>query len=245
LNFVLTLLRDYGLNDFYLELSTKDPQKYVGDDALWEEATSTLSEVAEASGLTLVPDPGGAAFYGPKISVQAKDAIGRTWQMSTIQLDFNLPERFELEYTGADGLRHRPVMIHRALFGSIERFFGVLTEHYAGAFPLWLAPIQAVGIAVANEYEEYLSEVLNQMSARGLRVELDASDERMQKKIRNAAAQKIPVQIIAGEEDRAAGAVSFRFRDGSQRNSIPISEAIELLVTAQHDHRQVMTAEDL
>jgi threonyl-tRNA synthetase len=233
------------LNDFYLELSTKDPQKYVGDDALWEEATSTLSDVAEASGLTLVPDPGGAAFYGPKISVQAKDAIGRTWQMSTIQLDFNLPERFELEYTGADGLRHRPVMIHRALFGSIERFFGVLTEHYAGAFPLWLAPIQAVGIAVAYEYEEYLSEVLNQMSARGLRVELDASDERMQKKIRNAAAQKIPVQIIAGEEDRAAGAVSFRFRDGSQRNSIPISEAIEMLVTAQHDHRQVMTAEDL
>jgi threonyl-tRNA synthetase len=245
LNFVLTLLRDYGLNDFYLELSTKDPQKYVGDDALWEEATSTLSDVAEASGLTLVPDPGGAAFYGPKISVQAKDAIGRTWQMSTIQLDFNLPERFELEYTGADGLRHRPVMIHRALFGSIERFFGVLTEHYAGAFPLWLAPIQAVGIAVASEYEEYLSEVLTQMSARGLRVELDASDERMQKKIRNAAAQKIPVQIIAGEEDRVAGAVSFRFRDGSQRNSIPISEAIEMLVTAQHDHRQVMTAEDL
>jgi threonyl-tRNA synthetase len=245
LNFVLTLLRDYGLNDFYLELSTKDPQKYVGDDALWEEATTTLSEVAEASGLTLVPDPGGAAFYGPKISVQAKDAIGRTWQMSTIQLDFNLPERFELDYTGADGQRHRPVMIHRALFGSIERFFGVLTEHYAGAFPLWLAPVQAVGIAVASEYEDYLNDVLQQMTARGLRVELDASDERMQKKIRNAAAQKIPVQIIAGEEDRAAGAVSFRFRDGSQRNSIPVSEAIELLVKAQQDHRQVMSAEDL
>jgi threonyl-tRNA synthetase len=245
LNFVLSLLRDYGLDDFYLELSTKDPKKYVGDDAIWDEATKTLRQVAEDSGLTLVPDPGGAAFYGPKISVQARDAIGRTWQMSTIQLDFNLPERFDLEYTGSDGNRHRPVMIHRALFGSIERFFGVLTEHYAGAFPLWLAPVQAIGIAVAQEYEEYLSEVLGLLSAQGLRVQLDASDDRMQKKIRNAAAQKIPVQIIAGEEDRANGAVSFRFRDGSQRNGIPVSEAVELLVGAVRDHRQVLTAEDL
>ncbi|AXE54578.1 Threonine--tRNA ligase [Aurantimicrobium sp. MWH-Uga1] len=245
LNFVLSLLRDYGLDDFYLELSTKDPKKYVGDDAIWDEATETLRQVAEDSGLTLVPDPGGAAFYGPKISVQARDAIGRTWQMSTIQLDFNLPERFDLEYTGSDGNRHRPVMIHRALFGSIERFFGVLTEHYAGAFPLWLAPVQAVGIAVAEEYEEYLSSVLGQLKAEGLRVQLDASDDRMQKKIRNAAAQKIPVQIIAGEEDRANGAVSFRFRDGSQRNGIPVAEAIDLLVTAVRDHRQVMSAEDL
>ena len=245
LNFVLSLLRDYGLDDFYLELSTKDPKKYVGDDAIWDEATETLRQVAEDSGLTLVPDPGGAAFYGPKISVQARDAIGRTWQMSTIQLDFNLPERFDLEYTGSDGNRHRPVMIHRALFGSIERFFGVLTEHYAGAFPLWLAPVQAIGIAVAEEYEEYLSGVLDQLKAEGLRVQLDASDDRMQKKIRNASAQKIPVQIIAGEEDRNNGAVSFRFRDGSQRNGIPVSEAIALLVGAAKDHRQVLTAEDL
>lgn len=245
LNFVLSLLRDYGLDDFYLELSTKDPKKYVGDDAIWEEATETLRQVAEDSGLTLVPDPGGAAFYGPKISVQARDAIGRTWQMSTIQLDFNLPERFDLEYTGSDGNRHRPVMIHRALFGSIERFFGVLTEHYAGAFPLWLAPVQAVGIAVAEEYEEYLSGVLDQLKAEGLRVQLDASDDRMQKKIRNAAAQKIPVQIIAGEEDRANGAVSFRFRDGSQRNGIPVAQAVDLLVAAVRDHRQVMSSEDL
>ncbi|WP_280798139.1 threonine--tRNA ligase [Aurantimicrobium minutum] len=245
LNFVLSLLRDYGLDDFYLELSTKDPKKYVGDDAIWDEATETLRQVAEDSGLTLVPDPGGAAFYGPKISVQARDAIGRTWQMSTIQLDFNLPERFDLEYTGSDGNRHRPVMIHRALFGSIERFFGVLTEHYAGAFPMWLAPIQAIGIAVAEEYEEYLSGVLDLLTAEGLRVQLDASDDRMQKKIRNAAAQKVPVQIIAGEEDRANGAVSFRFRDGSQRNGIPVAEAVSLLITAVKDHRQILSSEDL
>ena len=245
LNFVLSLLRDYGLDDFYLELSTKDPKKYVGDDAIWDEATETLRQVAEDSGLTLVPDPGGAAFYGPKISVQARDAIGRTWQMSTIQLDFNLPERFDLEYTGSDGNRHRPVMIHRALFGSIERFFGVLTEHYAGAFPMWLAPVQAIGIAVAEEYEEYLSGVLDLLKAEGLRVQLDASDDRMQKKIRNAAAQKIPVQIIAGEEDRANGAVSFRFRDGSQRNGIPVAEAVALLVAAVKDHRQILSSEDL
>ena len=245
LNFVLSLLRDYGLDDFYLELSTKDPKKYVGDDAIWDEATETLRQVAEDSGLTLVPDPGGAAFYGPKISVQARDAIGRTWQMSTIQLDFNLPERFDLEYTGSDGNRHRPVMIHRALFGSIERFFGVLTEHYAGAFPMWLAPVQAIGIAVAEEYEEYLSGVLDLLTAEGLRVQLDASDDRMQKKIRNAAAQKVPVQIIAGEEDRANGAVSFRFRDGSQRNGIPVAEAVSLLVTAVKDHRQILSSEDL
>lgn len=245
LTFVISLLRDYGLDDFYLELSTKDPKKYVGDDAVWEEATETLRSVAEESGLSLVPDPGGAAFYGPKISVQAKDAIGRTWQMSTIQLDFNLPERFDLEYTGSDGARHRPVMIHRALFGSIERFFGVLTEHYAGAFPLWLAPVQVVGIAVAAEYEDYLADVLGQLKAVGIRTELDSSDDRMQKKIRNAASAKIPLQLIVGEEDRNNGAVSFRFRDGSQRNGVPIAEAIALVTAAAADHRQVMGSDDL
>lgn len=245
LSFVINLLRDYGLDDFYLELSTKDPKKYVGDDAIWEEATETLRQVAEDSGLTLVPDPGGAAFYGPKISVQARDAIGRTWQMSTIQLDFNLPERFDLEYTGPDGNRHRPVMIHRALFGSIERFFGVLTEHYAGAFPLWLAPVQVTGIAVAQEYEEYLADVLSQLRAQGIRCELDSSDDRMQKKIRNATAQKVPLQLIVGEDDRAKWAVSFRFRDGTQRNGVPLAEALELVTRANADHRQILSAADL
>ena len=245
LSFVLDLLRDYGLDDFYLELSTKDPEKYVGDDAIWDEATSTLQAVAEESGLTLVPDPGGAAFYGPKISVQARDAIGRTWQMSTIQLDFNLPERFDLDYTGSDGAKHRPVMIHRALFGSIERFFGVLTEHYAGAFPLWLSPVQAIGIPVAEEYAPYLDDVMAQMRAVGIRASMDASDDRMQKKIRNATADKSPVQVIGGEEDRAKGAVSFRFRDGSQRNGIPVAEAIQLIRTSIDAHRQVNGADDL
>lgn len=245
LSFVINLLRDYGLDDFYLELSTKDPNKYVGDDVIWDEATETLKQVAEDSGLTLVPDPGGAAFYGPKISVQARDAIGRTWQMSTIQLDFNLPERFDLEYTGSDGNRHRPVMIHRALFGSIERFFGVLTEHYAGAFPLWLSPVQVLGIAVAQDYEDYLSEVLSEFRRRGIRCELDASDDRMQKKIRNATADKIPLLLIVGDEDRTRGAVSFRFRDGTQRNGVPLAEAIELVVQANADHRQIVTANDL
>ena len=245
LSFVLDLLRDYGLDDFYLELSTKDPEKYVGDDTIWEEATSTLQSVAEESGLTLVPDPGGAAFYGPKISVQARDAIGRTWQMSTIQLDFNLPDRFDLDYTGSDGAKHRPVMIHRALFGSIERFFGVLTEHYAGAFPLWLSPVQAIGIPVAEEYAPYLEDVLAQMRAVGIRASIDASDDRMQKKIRNATAEKIPVQVIVGEEDRAKGAVSFRFRDGTQRNGIPTAQAVELIRLAIDAHSQVNGADDL
>ena len=245
LKFVLDLLRDYGLDDFYLELSTKDPNKYVGDDDIWEEATETLRSVAQESGLTLVPDPGGAAFYGPKISVQARDAIGRTWQMSTIQLDFNLPERFELEYTGPDGNKHRPVMIHRALFGSIERFFGVLTEHYAGAFPLWLSPVQVTGIAVAAEYEDYLSGVLQQLRAAGVRVELDASDDRMQKKIRNATLAKVPLVLIAGEEDRANGAVSLRFRDGTQRNRIAIDQVVTLITNAISEHKQVNSDGDL
>ena len=228
LDFVLTLLRDYGLNDFYLELSTRDPgsDKFVGSDEMWNTATATLEKVATDSGLTLVPDPGGAAFYGPKISVQARDAIGRTWQMSTIQLDFNLPERFGLEYTASDGSRQQPVMIHRALFGSVERFFGVLLEHYAGAFPVWLAPVQVVAVPVADEFAEYLGDVVTRMKQAGIRAELDATDDRMQKKIRNHTMQKVPYIVIAGEEDRAQNAVSFRFRNGEQENGIPIDTAI-------------------
>jgi threonyl-tRNA synthetase len=227
LTFVLNLLRDYGLNDFYLELSTRNPEKSVGDDKDWTEATESLRKAAQAQKLELVLDEGGAAFYGPKISVQAKDAIGRTWQMSTIQVDFQLPQRFELEYSAADGTRQRPVMIHRALFGSIERFFGVLTEHYSGAFPPWLAPLQAVGIPVADAFADYLADVIAQMRKAGIRAELDASDDRMQKKVRNAQMQKIPFMVIAGEEDQKAGAVSFRYRNGEQKNGIPIADAIK------------------
>ncbi len=239
LDFVLGLLSDYGLTEFYLELSTKDSEsdKFVGDDVLWEEATGILRSVAEASGLQLVPDPGGAAFYGPKISVQATDAIGRTWQMSTIQLDFNLPERFDLEYQDAEGGRQRPIMIHRALFGSIERFFGVLTEHYAGAFPAWLAPVQVVGIPVAAEFAPYLEEIVSQLTAHGIRAELDNSDERMQKKIRTHTKQKVPYLLIAGEDDRSAGAVSFRYRDGRQENGVPVSTAIDMIVQTVQERR--------
>jgi threonyl-tRNA synthetase len=228
LNFVLELLRDYGLTDFYLELSTKEEgnPKFVGDNDIWVEATETLERVATNSGLQLVPDPGGAAFYGPKISVQAKDAIGRTWQMSTIQLDFNLPERFDLEYTAPDGTKKRPVMIHRALFGSIERFFGVLTEHYAGHFPPWLAPVQVVGVPVADEFSPYLHGIAAELRAAGVRIQIDDSAERMQKKIRNHTLAKVPYMLIAGAEDQSQGAVSFRFRDGSQINGIPREEAI-------------------
>ena len=226
LTFVLNLLRDYGLNDFYLELSTKNEEKFVGEDADWAEATDALRKAATAQNLELVLDEGGAAFYGPKISVQAKDAIGRTWQMSTIQVDFQLPARFELEYSATDGTRQRPVMIHRALFGSIERFFGVLTEHYSGAFPPWLAPVQAIGIPVADTFADYLGDVMTQMRKAGIRAELDASDDRMQKKVRNAQMQKIPFMVIAGEEDQKAGAVSFRYRNGEQKNGIPIADAI-------------------
>ncbi|ALG15344.1 threonine--tRNA ligase [Kibdelosporangium phytohabitans] len=237
LTFVLNLLRDYGLDDFYLELSTKNEEKYVGSDEIWEQATETLRSVAEESGLELVPDPGGAAFYGPKISVQARDALGRTWQMSTIQLDFNLPERFELEYTGPDGSRQRPVMIHRALFGSIERFFGVLTEHYAGAFPAWLAPVQVVGIPIADEHADHLKQVEKALRAKGIRVELDFSDDRMQKKIRNHTMQKVPFMLLAGGKDVEAGAVSFRFRDGTQINGVPVDRAVET-VTAWIERRE-------
>jgi threonyl-tRNA synthetase len=239
LTFVLNLLRDYGLNEFYLELSTKNEEKFVGEDADWAEATDALRKAATAQNLELVLDEGGAAFYGPKISVQAKDAIGRTWQMSTIQVDFQLPQRFELEYSATDGTRQRPVMIHRALFGSIERFFGVLTEHYSGAFPPWLAPVQAIGIPVADAFSDYLGDVIKQMRKAGIRAELDSSDDRMQKKVRNAQMQKIPFMVIAGEEDQNAGAVSFRYRNGEQKNGIPIADAIAEIKKVVAERTQV------
>lgn len=236
LDFVLNLLRDYGLNDFYLELSTRNDEKYVGTDEEWEEATEALRVAGSESGLELVPDPGGAAFYGPKISVQVRDALGRTWQMSTIQLDFQMPQRFELEYTASDGTRKRPIMIHRALFGSVERFFGILVEHYGGAFPAWLAPVQVVGIPIGESHVAYLDDVVSKLRARGIRAEVDASDERMQKKIRNAQTRKIPFMLIAGDEDISKSAVSFRYRNGEQKNGIAIDDAIEEIV-AQVEQR--------
>ena len=239
LTFVLDLLRDYGLTDFYLELSTRDPIKSIGTDEEWAEATETLRISAEKQGLELVLDEGGAAFYGPKISVQAKDAIGRTWQMSTIQVDFQLPQRFDLEYQASDGTRQRPIMIHRALFGSIERFFAVLLEHYAGAFPPWLAPVQVVGIPITEEHNDYLNQVAAKLRALGVRVEVDSSDERMQKKIRNAQRSKVPYMLIAGDEDVAAGAVSFRYRDGTQNNGVPIDSAVEEIFAAIASRVQV------
>ena len=242
LTFVLDLLRDYGLEDFYLELSTRDPRKSVGSDEVWAEATEVLREAAEKQGLELVLDEGGAAFYGPKISVQAKDAIGRTWQMSTIQLDFNLPERFDLEYAAPDGTRQRPVMIHRALFGSIERFFAVLLEHYAGAFPPWLAPVQVVAIPVSDAHVDYLYDVAARLREHGIRIEVDDADDRMQKKIRTAQKSKVPYMLIAGDDDMAAGAVSFRYRDGSQRNGVSVDEAVGEILAAVSERRQVESA---
>ncbi|GHJ55338.1 threonine--tRNA ligase [Nonomuraea sp. TT08I-71] len=229
LNFVLSLLKDFGIDDFYLELSTRDEarlDKFVGSDEDWATATAVLEQCARETGLDLVPDPGGAAFYGPKISVQAKDAIGRTWQLSTIQYDFNQPKGFGLEYQAADGTRQQPVMIHCAKFGSIERFIGVLTEHYAGAFPAWLAPVQVVGIPIREDHTDYLQDFVTTLRKKGIRAEVDAGDDRMQKKIRNAQQQKIPFMVIAGDDDVAAGTVSFRYRDGSQRNGVPIEEAV-------------------
>jgi threonyl-tRNA synthetase len=241
LKFVLNLLRDYGLSDFYLELSTRDEakEKFVGSDEDWAHATEMLAEAAAESGLELVADPGGAAFYGPKISVQAKDAIGRTWQLSTIQLDYNEPKRFGLEYQAADGTRQEPIMIHRALFGSIERFFGILVEHYAGAFPPWLAPVQVVGIPIADAHVPYLEKVAVRLREHGIRVEVDDSADRMQKKIRNAQRQKVPFMLLAGDDDIAAGAVSFRYRSGEQKNGVPVDEAVAEIVRAAADRVQV------
>jgi threonyl-tRNA synthetase len=239
LTFVLNLLRDYGLSDFYLELSTRNPEKSVGEEGDWESATEALRAAALAQNLELVLDPGGAAFYGPKISVQARDAIGRTWQMSTIQVDFQLPQRFNLEYAAADGTKQQPVMIHRALFGSIERFFGVLTEHYAGAFPAWLAPVQVRGIPVAETFQPYLAQVIKEFKKSGIRAEIDSSDERMQKKIRNAQLEKIPYMMIIGEEDQTAGTVSFRYRNGEQKNGLQISAAIAEVLDAIKNRTQI------
>jgi threonyl-tRNA synthetase len=241
LSFVLDLLRDYGLSDFYLELSTRDDvkEKFVGSEEDWAQATADLTEAAEDSGLELVADPGGAAFYGPKISVQARDAIGRTWQLSTIQVDFQLPKRFDMEYQAADGSRQQPIMIHRALFGSIERFFGILTEHYAGAFPPWLAPVQVAGIPITDAHVPYLEEVAARLRERGIRVQIDSSDDRMQKKIRNAQRQKVPYMLLAGDEDVAAGAVSFRYRNGEQKNGVPVGEAITEIAAAISGRIQV------
>jgi len=247
LEFVLSLLRDFGLSEFELELSMRDDEKskWIGDEAHWAEATDALRRVALASGLKLTEVAGEAAFYGPKIDLKVKDAIGRTWQLSTVQLDFNLPERFHLEFTDRDGTKKRPVMIHRALMGSIERFFAILLEHYAGAFPVWLSPVQVVGIPVAEEYADYLNEVIVKLRREGVRAELDASDDRMQKKIRTHTTQKVPLQLIAGEQDRAGGTVSFRFRDGSQQNGVPIDDAVNRILAAISGRALVNTAEDL
>jgi threonyl-tRNA synthetase len=238
---VLGLLKDYGLSDFYLELSTRGEakEKFVGTDEDWAHATEALREAAQESGLELVDDPGGGAFYGPKISVQARDAIGRTWQMSTVQLDFQMPDRFGLEYVGVDNGRHRPIMIHRALFGSVERFLGVLVEHYAGAFPPWLAPVQAVGIPISDAHAPYLGKVVARLREHGIRAEVDTGDDRMQKKIRNAQRQKVPYMLLAGDDDVAAGAVSFRYRSGEQKNGVPVDDAITEIVTAVAERIQV------
>ena len=246
LEFVISMLRDFGLDDFELELSMRDDEKdkWIGSDEFWEYSTNALRNVAVASGLKLTEVPGEAAFYGPKIDLKTRDAIGRTWQLSTVQVDPNLPERFELEYTDRDGQKKRPIMIHRALFGSIERFFAILLEHYAGAFPVWLSPVQVVGIPVAEEFADYLGEVVDQLKAEGVRADLDHSDDRMQKKIRTHTTQKVPLQLIAGAQDQAAGTVSFRFRDGSQENGVPIADAVRRVREAIASHALVNTAED-
>jgi threonyl-tRNA synthetase len=247
IDFVISMLRDFGLDDFELELSMRDDEKskWIGTDEFWAYSTDALRNVAVASGLKLTEVPGEAAFYGPKIDLKTKDAIGRTWQLSTVQVDPNLPERFELEYTDRDGQKKRPIMIHRALFGSIERFFAILLEHYAGAFPLWLAPVQVMGIPVADEFGDYLDEIIARLRAEGVRAEVDHSDDRMQKKIRTHTTMKVPVQLIAGEADRSAGTVSFRFRDGTQTNGVPVMDAVALITRAIADHTQVATAADL
>ncbi len=247
LEFILSMLRDFGLTDFELELSMKDDEKskWIGSDEFWESSTDALRRVAVASGLKLTEVPGEAAFYGPKIDLKTRDAIGRTWQLSTVQVDPNLPERFELEYMDKDGQKKRPIMIHRALFGSIERFFAILLEHYAGDFPVWLSPVQVVGIPVADEFADYLGEVVDTLRTQGVRAELDTSDDRMQKKIRTHTTGKVPLLLIAGEKDREAGTVSFRYRDGTQENGVPIADAVSRIRAAIDAHALVQTAGDL
>ncbi|MFF2276510.1 threonine--tRNA ligase [Agromyces sp. NPDC058126] len=247
IDFVISMLRDFGLDDFELELSMRDDEKdkWIGSDEFWEYSTNALRNVARASGLKLTEMPGEAAFYGPKIDLKTRDAIGRTWQLSTVQVDPNLPERFDLEFTDRDGQKKRPIMIHRALFGSIERFFAILLEHYAGAFPVWLAPVQVVGIPVADEYAPYLGAIIEQLKGFGVRADLDVSDDRMQKKIRTHTTQKVPFQLIAGENDRSAETVSFRFRDGTQENGVPINAAIEKVRGAIAERLLVNTRDDL
>ena len=247
LEFILSMLRDFGLTDFELELSMKDDEKskWIGSDEFWESSTDALRRVAVASGLKLTEVPGEAAFYGPKIDLKTRDAIGRTWQLSTVQVDPNLPERFDLEFMDKDGQKKRPIMIHRALFGSIERFFAILLEHYAGDFPVWLSPVQVVGIPVADDFADYLGEVIDTLRSRGVRAELDTSDDRMQKKIRTHTTGKVPLLLIAGEQDRAAGTVSFRYRDGSQENGVPIAQAVDRIRAAIDSHALVQTAGDL
>ncbi|HLT67658.1 MAG TPA: threonine--tRNA ligase, partial [Microbacterium sp.] len=246
LEFIISMLRDFGLNDFELELSMRDDEKskWIGSDEFWEDSTNALRNVAVASGLKLTEVPGEAAFYGPKIDLKTRDALGRVWQLSTVQVDPNLPERFGLEYTAADGSKQRPIMIHRALFGSIERFFAILLEHYAGDFPLWLAPVQIMGVPVAEEYGDYLNEAAATFREAGVRVEVDHSDDRMPKKIRTHTTHKVPVIMIAGEQDRAAGTVSFRFRDGSQRNGVPLDEAVALISGLIAEKKLVLKDED-
>jgi threonyl-tRNA synthetase len=238
LQFVVGLLRDFGLTDFEAELSTR-PGKYVGELSEWAEAEAALKHALDVSGLPYVVAEGEGAFYAPKIDVHVKDAIGRRWQLSTLQVDFQLPGRFGIEYQAADGTRQRPYMIHRALFGSIERFFGILVEHYAGAFPPWLAPVQVVGIPIADAHVPYLADIAAQLRARGIRVEVDDADDRMQKKIRTAQRQKVPFMLLAGDDDVAKGAVSFRYRSGEQTTGFRGAEAIEEIASAVASRVQV------
>ncbi|HLR95175.1 MAG TPA: threonine--tRNA ligase [Jiangellaceae bacterium] len=238
LQFVVGLLRDYGLAEFNAELSTR-PEEFVGDPADWERAEHALEQALQTAGLEYRVAKGEGAFYAPKIDVHVTDAIGRPWQLSTLQVDLQEPDRFDMEYQASDGTRTRPYMIHRALFGSIERFLGILVEHYAGAFPPWLAPVQVVGVPIADTHAPYLQDVAQQLRARGIRVEVDTSDDRMQKKIRTAQKQKVPYMLLAGDDDVAKGAVSFRYRDGSQQNAVPVADAVAEIVDAVERRVQV------
>jgi threonyl-tRNA synthetase len=226
LDFVMSVLRAFGFHDFTANLSTKDPQKYVGTDEAWDHATDALRRALEKYGLEYKIKEGDAAFYGPKIDIDVKDAIGRTWQLSTIQYDFNLPERFELEYVGADNARHRPIMLHRALFGSVERFFGVLLEHYAGAFPTWMAPLQARVLPVAESHEGYADEVAARLRSEGMRVDVIDSSDQLGKRIRAAKLDKIPYVLVVGDSDVAATTLGVNPRGGEVERDVPLDEFV-------------------